>query len=1008
MKTTQNKIEAKFRELYEKKIKVSNMILQRSKKDFIEQELIPTKEQFCINKFEKISIYIPEFMNQLWNSPKSIATILLSADQSEVNKNLAHFIVHNLYDNISSINHKDDQLIYIFTLLLKEEIKSLNDLNEPLMKETKCGVFFEEFNKKNEVKAFFKNILFDIVQKVESTYSYLNIGFDPNEINDELNKILLYKETDDLQKNCDNMLNKIKSNFNQSENEEKFNLIKEKYINLPFNEEQLNKKLEEYENEEMRDFIQSLIIKYKSSPEKYLNNINFKNFTKKDNKGKIMNYYLNSFLQVTDIIDMIFDNLIENSHLLPYSIRCMCKVISTLINKAFPNSKKVEQNKILSKFFFKNLFFPILSNCSLNSLINEIKITKQTNNKLQIIIFLLYNIIFGDLISEKNTTPFNWYMIEKMPKLLKFFNNICEVNLPSFIEKLINDNLPENYEYDYFKENTGETILYRNIFYNIDELYALVTNAEKCKENISINELVLSKFRKNHEILKEIKENLKIIECGNTNDNSFVYLNKGIFHFLLTDLIINPEIEQMNKIKNFVNYNKSHFSLEEIKNDEFNEESDENNIIKIKNLFFDFLYNYKTLSLNNLKKENLGNIIDIFKEIKKNAYKYPLISNNFIPSFWYLDTLINNLPKLPTCYIENDYEKLFDELEKHIKNSLNELNYDLLEKFIDYSKEIDKEILIYENIIKIINDIDLNKLTNDIIQSKQIYFKSKTEDESCRFLKSIIKQKQKKSGFAKLFYKIKKGIRNKFYYNSIDIFINNFPNIVEYQTKVNPDDIFKLLKINKVYEIINNYLKLIKTHLKNYKSINETNLNEVHNKIYDYIMEKLHYKLFPNIPLSADMKIFQQCYRHIWIEYKYLTKENKNYIFDTFLPDSINYLKQFENEKSPRKKIICLEKVFKSIYDLGKFNGEKIEGLDNVFPLFNYIFIKAKPERAYSNYNYMEIFLKNKTAGKEFLYLSQIKAAYERMINMDHNQLYNITKSEYEQNCELVTQRIIH
>lgn len=983
------------------------MILQRSQKDYFEHKLISKEEQESLDKFDKIKIYIPEFMDQLWKSPKSIATILLNAEQSEVNKHLAHFIVHNLYDNVSSINHKDDQLIYIFSLLLKEELKSLNDLNAPLIKETKCGVFFEEFNKKKEVRIFFKNILLDIVKKLESTYSYLNISFDPKEINEELNNSLLYKETEDLKKNCEYMLNKIKSNFNLNQNEEKVKLIIEKYINLPFNEEKLNQKLKEYDNKEMQDFIQMLIFKYKSSPEKYLNNINFNNIEKKENRQKMMNYYLNSFIQMTDIIDMLLDNLIKYSNLLPYSIKCMCKISSILINKAFPNAIKIEQNKILSQFFFKNLFFTVFSDFSLNSLINEIKISNQTNYKFQVIIILLYNIISGDLISEKNTTPFNWYMIEIMPKLLKFFNNICEVNLPSFVEKLINDKLQENYEYDYFKENTEEKILYRNIFYNIDELYYLITNAEKCKENISINKIILSQFRKKMEILKEIKDNFKILESGNNDDdNSFVTLNKGIFYFLLTDLIINPDIEQMKKIKDLFNYNKNHFSLEEIKNDKYNKVIDKNKIIKIKNLFFDFLYNYKTLSRKNLKNKNLGNIIDIFKELKINAYKYPLTVNNYIPSYWHLDSLITNLPKLPQYYIENDYEKLFDELENDIKNSLKEINYDELDKFIDYSKETEREILCYENIIKIINDIDLNKLANDIIENKEIFFKSKSEDESCQFLKKIVKKKN--SDFSKLFYKMKKGLHTNYYYNSIDIFINNFPNIADIQSKTNPDDIFKLLKINKVFEIINNYLKLIKTHLKNYKNVNETNLNEVYNKIYDYIMEKLHCKLFPNIPLSNDMKIFQKCFKHLWIEYKYLVKEKKNYIFDNFLPDSINYLKQFENEKSPRKKIISLEKLFKCIYDLGRFNGDKIEGLDNVFPLFIYIFIKSKPERAASNYNYMEIFLQNKTAGKGFLYLSQIKAVCEKIIEMDYKKLYNITESDYNQNCQLVAQGLIY
>ena len=69
--------------------------------------------------------YIPFFLRQLWEKPKSIATILLKSERNEIKKYLASFVTHNLYDNISSLNHKDEQLIYIITLLLKEEFKSL-------------------------------------------------------------------------------------------------------------------------------------------------------------------------------------------------------------------------------------------------------------------------------------------------------------------------------------------------------------------------------------------------------------------------------------------------------------------------------------------------------------------------------------------------------------------------------------------------------------------------------------------------------------------------------------------------------------------------------------------------------------------------------------------------------------------------------------------------------------------------------------------------------------------
>jgi Ras GTPase-activating-like protein IQGAP2/3 len=74
----------------------------------------------------------------------------------------------------------------------------------------------------------------------------------------------------------------------------------------------------------------------------------------------ILAYYENSFLQVIEIIDMIYDKLINNIDSLPFSIKCICKIISILISKKFPDSKRYEKNSFIGKFIFQILVFPSL------------------------------------------------------------------------------------------------------------------------------------------------------------------------------------------------------------------------------------------------------------------------------------------------------------------------------------------------------------------------------------------------------------------------------------------------------------------------------------------------------------------------------------------------------------------------------------------------------------------------------------------------------------------------
>ena len=132
--------------------------------------------------------YIPFFLRQLWEKPKSIATILLKSERNEIKKHLASFVTHNLYDNISSLNHKDEQLIYIITLLLKEELKSLNKINNSFLSSNRIGIILEELGKKKEMKLFFKIIFLEIIKKIENDYSNMDISFEPSKIKKILEK----------------------------------------------------------------------------------------------------------------------------------------------------------------------------------------------------------------------------------------------------------------------------------------------------------------------------------------------------------------------------------------------------------------------------------------------------------------------------------------------------------------------------------------------------------------------------------------------------------------------------------------------------------------------------------------------------------------------------------------------------------------------------------------------------------------------------------------------------
>ena len=970
-------MEKDFKEIYEIKIDIKSAISDRLFDDDITYRLIADQNKQN-DILRKINMFIPQFMVELWKNPSSMSTILLNSDKDDIKKNLAPFIIHNLYENIPSLNHhNEDQLIYIISLILKEEINSLKNIDSSFLSETCAGIILEELNKKKEVKFFFKNILFEIIKKLEYAYSSEKIIFSPAVITEDI------------------LNNNIPSKIESKEYEEKINIINDKYLFLSFNKEELNKKILETKDKEMKDFLQSKMVEIESSPEIYTNE-NLLGFLYYDSEKSqnYINYYMSSFIQVIDGINMLFDNLLNNSESLPYLIKCICKIISILIKKKFPKQTKIEQNKFLVIFFFHKLLFPLLIEPNLNLFINEYIISDSTKTKLNMILTILDKLIFGKLIDINYLSPFNWYIIEKMPKLIELLDEISEVKLPNFIEKLINDELPGNYEYDYFKENPDDILIFRNICYNSEELYSLIINSEKCKDNILINKKIISKLISNINIVEKIMNKKEYIEIEQENSvDNFSKFKRVVNSFLLTDSIYNKKLDSLIKKEQ----NKKFFNLEELKQIENEEQRTQNQIIKIKNYLCSLLYNNQILSISNFKKEKLSNIIDILNELKKQLNQQSNYKNKeYIPSKWYIDSLLQYLPTLPNNLIANDYEELLNELEKDLIDSIKEIDFDKLSQFIEYSKEIENEKYYYENIKKIIYDMNLNEKAKTIINN-ECFSVNNNEDKNIYDFFTKISETE---NFSKLFRKQENKISN-----TIKSFINNFPRFTKYQMGPNTD-YFDLMIEKKVDKIVENYSIIIYKTLKKNNIANENNIKNIYNIIFDYIMEQLYDKIFPDV-LTNDIDIFQNCIKHRWIDFQNLNKDNKNYIFDNYLPDSINYLKQFEKEKSPRKKLLHLNELFNCIYNLGKFNNDKVDGADDELFLLNYTFIKAIPERIFSNCKYTELFLGNKRLGIEGSQLTKLFSICEKMQHLKFEDLDKISESDYYLNCDFQLKNLL-
>ena len=774
---------------------------------------------------------------------------------------------------------------------------------------------------------------------------------------------------------------------------------------------------------------------------------------------KILNEYQLNFMKVVIIIKDIFNKLLTDLHLLPYSIKCLCKIILILIRKRFPNISACEENAFVAKFFFCKIFAPIFRDPGTGALINNFIISNITLHNLKQMTLFILQLVSGRLYREGGShsdyTPFNWFFLEEMPLVFKFFENLTKVELPKFIDDYINDKLPEDYVYNYFKENPEEYIFHRSICFNIYDIKCIIDNIQKNKdiifkgkENIRLyktfeklsnknNMSLLNKLvdNQNKELEIEIDKNnednlnystsltnnakeeiIKSTSDENNNKNTKTGFfsfgkkkkekveepkpNDVVRYFLISDLLIND------KCKNIFNSKMTtyHYSLKELKECKNKDDIAKNQIIKIKNFLSSLLCNYRQLVKTDFDEGTTDKILDILRELRSYMKSSNFVIDGSIPSEWYVNSLIKYLKNLPSNMAINEYEILFKEMEEDLNQNLNDLDFETLSICLNKIKFVQKGILFYQDAKQSLIDILLNKKVINIVEKDpikvELSFKYDQKKKRLKIKPLGIKEKQ--------IYLLdnadytKKGLER--VCSSVKDFCKHFPNLVDLQSKHSLEaDVFDLQLKLDIPGQLQIYFENVKDYLSKVKKITDVNsFNLINEKIYDYTMSKIYNKIFPNEPSNEDIKIYQNCIRLNWVEPKHFIPGKKNYVYDSFLPDAILNFDFLHSEKSPRKKIMRMINIFNSISNLVKFNNEGNTqlGVDDMMPILNYTLIKAQPKYIFSLSKFMEIYLGDLKKKKEDNHLMQLRGICENMITINNESLNDVTEEEYNRRCE--------
>ena len=105
-------------------------------------------------------------------------------------------------------------------------------------------------------------------------------------------------------------------------------------------------------------------------------------------------------------------------------------------------------------------------------------------------------------------------------------------------------------------------------------------------------------------------------------------------------------------------------------------------------------------------------------------------------------------------------------------------------------------------------------------------------------------------------------------------------------------------------------------------------------------------------------------------------------------------------EKSPRKKMIQIDKISQIIKKIIEFNGEDSNeaGADDIMPVFLYLFVRAQPKKIYSDLEYIKLFITDNN-GQNQVKLTYFVFVSEILLSINHNNLINVSEEEFNMKC---------
>ena len=696
-------IKLKIRQTYEE-IEMLKDCKKNHKKIFFKKNA----EEIFLKSLGPIKYILFTFRNNYDYAIKLIESIELENDNNNLQINsIIELFCNQFYDNILIPNPDQEELLIFIFKLLEREISKMDSisLDKFLNENTFLGMFINYLMRKSELKIFLSKLLTPIILSIENEDDKLDTTiFSLENNNDNSNKnnkkTTNNNEKEDMNKLLFNEIPKTKVKFKnfleleeqqEKESKRKNSLLfddlnddddnqettfGEDSLNIIFNDEykeelsegKINQKINNEKNKDLKDFYLILLEQIKNQPNIFNNSslISILEEEKVIERQQIkINELKNIFLYIKSKIDILIQSLIDKIAVIPYIMKIICKMIFMLISLKFPDSQKYILNSFIGKFIFEKCILSTL--LFENNNIKEYRIfSSKTKNILKIIVDILSKAIKCSLFNSNEDpikTIFNYYMIEIIPLLNEFYNKLVDVKYPNVLNSLIkkkikNKNSTKTKLYNYFKENSDEILELQCICSCIDDILYIIKIINK-------NEAIFKKLKNSDKFFNSLNlietEILQEISNNETDTSIFFVLFNEKYNSKLSKLITKNNLGILTK-KPKINDNE-----EELKNRRF--KLCIKNILKGLNSISSKSYTYLNMAISNDKFFILLQyMLEDFEELNNKN------DSQEIPLKWYCQYINSNKNALDVSYKENDFEKLYNEINTEELNKLKELN----------------------------------------------------------------------------------------------------------------------------------------------------------------------------------------------------------------------------------------------------------------------------------------------------------------------------------------------